>query len=212
MNKIGISILLSLIIFVAFACKSNVETIESHDDDGNLIEKYTRKKDDFGKEGLYTKYTPDGKVVETAEYRDDVKNGLRVMFYDNGDTMIVETYVNDKFEGSYRSYFTNGVMESEGNYENNAMNGIWNFYYDNKQLKEVVQFVNNEEDGPFVEYHKNGNLKAKGTYKTTEANLDDVNREHGELLLYDENGELEKKMNCVLGNCKTTWTKEDGDK
>ena len=204
-------VLCSFILITSFACNRNIETIDVKDDDGNLIERYTRKKDDFAKEGFYTKYSPDGKVIETAQYLNDAMNGSRILYDSKGDTMIVETYADGKFEGPYRSYHANGALESQGTYVNGAMNGVWKYYYDNKQVKEVVPFVNNEEDGPFMEYHENGKLKAKGTYKTTEENIDSANREHGELLLYDENGELEKKMDCHLGTCKTTWTKEGKD-
>ena len=35
--------------------------------------------------------------------------------------------------------------------------------------------------------------------------------EHGELKLFDENGELIKKMNCNNGLCQTSWTKEENE-
>jgi len=77
----------------------------------------------------------------------------------------------------------------------------WKRYYDSGELMEIVNFVENEENGPFVEYYKNGNKKATGNYL-------DGDNEHGELELFDEQGELIKKMNCNKGICRTSWTKE----
>ncbi|MBK8491633.1 MAG: hypothetical protein IPL49_12310 [Saprospirales bacterium] len=79
------------------------------------------------------------------------------------------------------------------------MAGSWKRYYENGQLLEDVQFENNEENGPFVEYYDNGNLKAKGAYLNGD-------HEHGLLELYDTTGQLERKMNCEMGLCRTFWT------
>lgn len=202
---------LLLIICLLAACVKQVETIETFNDSGKLQERFTRKKKDFAKHGTYFKYYPNGKVEEQAEFVNDTLQGQRILFYDAGDTLIVEHYQKGIFQGPYRSYYANGVLESEGNYRSGEMDGQWHFFYKNKQVKEVVEFANNEENGPFVEYHENGKLKAKGTYKTTAENIDG-NKEHGPLELYDENGALERKMNCNLGVCRTTWSREEGEK
>ena len=81
------------------------------------------------------------------------------------------------------------------------MTGKWKGYYDNGALKEEVIFVNNQENGPFIEYYPNGKLKAEGTYL-------EGDYEQGELKLYNESGELIRRMNCEKGVCKTVWKAE----
>lgn len=189
------------------SCNKDFEIIKVKDDNGNIIEKYAINKESKKKNGTYYRYFKNNQIDEIANYTDGLLDGQRVIFYKSGDTMTVEMYQADKFEGIYRTYHKNGQLESEGKYYNNVMSKKWNYYYDNGQLKEMVTFEHNAENGPFVEYHKNGKLKAKGTYKTTDFN-DDANKEHGLLELFDENGELEKKMECELGRCKTIWKKE----
>ncbi|MEL6986607.1 MAG: toxin-antitoxin system YwqK family antitoxin, partial [Bacteroidota bacterium] len=90
----------------------------------------------------------------------------------------------------------------EGNYVNGQMEGKWKSFYNNGQLKEVVTFIGSQENGPFIEYYENGNLKAEGNYK-------DGDHEHGLLVLYKEDGTIERKMNCVNGRCSTTWSSEE---
>ena len=66
---------------------------------------------------------------------------------------------------------------------------------------EETRLANNEENGPFKEYYKNGKVKTEGTYQRGPY-------EHGELLMYNEAGELVKKMQCADGECHTTWEKK----
>ena len=78
------------------------------------------------------------------------------------------------------------------------MTGKWKKYYESGALFEEVTFSDNKENGPFIEYYENGNLKAEGEYL-------EGDNEHGLLSLYNEKGELERKMECQKGICKTIW-------
>ncbi len=179
---------------------ANLEMIE-HKDDYGYTEKYYRRKSDFAKEGKYVRRNEAGKIVETAEYTNDTLNGVRVIFYESGDTQYVERYKMGLFVGPYEVYYQNGHMAQRGQYIDNAMQGIWLRYYDTGELMEEVTFVDNEENGPFREYHKNGQLKAEGAYRNGD-------NEEGPLKLYDEEGELIKEMDCKYGICKTVWEKK----
>jgi len=201
MNRL---LLLFLGISLCFSCTENpIETIEEVNSYGEK-EVYQRRKSDFAKEGTYTRFDKNGKKVEEATYVNNELDGERKLFFENGEVEIVETYKGGKYDGLFKQFFPEGQLQQEGVYTNGAMNGDWKGYYSNGQLKEVVAFVDNNENGPFVEYYENGKLKAEGGYK-------DGDQEHGLLKLYDENGELDRKMDCELGRCYTIWTKEDGD-
>lgn len=180
------------------ACGPKAEPLEavSHTDEYGYTEKYLVKRFERSKEGLYQKTDAQGRLVEEATYLNDTLHGLRVLYYENGDTMSVEHYSKGLFEGWFRSYHENGRLALEGLYENNAMTGIWKRYYPDGQLMEEVTFKDNSENGPFTEYHPNGQLKAAGEYL-------DGDNEHGELKLYDENGVLLRTMICHYGRCKT---------
>ncbi len=201
--------LLFLAISFIFSCSGNLESIETKDEHGYTI-KYTRNKDDFSKQGLYTSSYPSGKKYETANYIRDTLHGERLVYYENGNVEILETYEMGKFTSPYKRFFENGQVQQEGNYDNNIAVGEWKKYYENGQLEEIVTLADNEENGPFKEYYENGNLKAEGNYM----GFDEVSsrpREHGLLKMYNEEGTLIKKMDCNLGICRTTWTLESGD-
>ncbi len=193
--------LLGSLFFLVTACNNGLETVETEDDYGYLI-KYTRRKTDYAKEGLYIKSYENGKKYEEASYQNDLLHGERKLYYENGQVQIVETYVAGEFEGPYKTFYENGQLQLEGQYKNKEATGEWKKYYDTSELMEVVRLEHNLENGPFVEYYRNGNKKAEGAYL-------DGDNEHGLLKMYDEAGELEKTMNCERGVCRTTWKKED---
>lgn len=193
-----------LAIVLAAQCGDGLETIEVKNDAGVVVEKYTRNKSDFAKQGIYTGYDSQGNIIEAASYSNDTLNGQRTIYYANGKKEAFETYKMGDFHGPYKTYYESGRINLEGSYTDGKMEGEWKRYYDqeDEQLMETVTFADNNENGPFVEYHANGNLKAKGSYLGGD-------KEHGLLELFDENGELERKMNCEKGICKTIWQKEE---
>ncbi len=202
-----LSFLLSLLL--VFSCKSKLETIETKDEYGYLI-KYSRKKTDYAKQGLYTKSYPTGTLYEEANYVNDTLHGERKLYYKSGKLEILETYDHGKFTSPYKRFFEDGQLQLNGFYEDNKGTGVWTRYYQNGKVKDSVTLVENDEIGPFTEYYENGNLKAEGVYNGTDEDTG-YPREHGLLKMYDESGELVKKMDCNLGRCKTIWTKEEGD-
>lgn len=195
---IRFAIFLSCLTLVA--CNPKVEKVEHVDDYGHK-EVFQRDKEHFGKEGLYERFNENGVKVEEAVYKNDTLDGYRILYYENGDTQVVENYIEGRFEGDFKAYYESGGIEMEGQYVYNEMDGSWKRYYKNGQLMEDVTFRENAENGPFIEYHENGALKAEGTYINGDG-------EHGLLKLYDENGELMRTMNCDHGVCRTMWSKE----
>ncbi|MDX2068246.1 MAG: toxin-antitoxin system YwqK family antitoxin [Haliscomenobacter sp.] len=182
------------------ATEFSLETVEETDPDGNLLQ-FTRRDSDGLKEGVFIKTTAKGIKLEEAHYSSGKLNGKRILFYPSGDTLIVESYLNDAFNGSYKSFYPNGQLKVLCTYEDNSIEGKWLQYFETGQLKEEVLFVGNAENGPFKEYHPNGQISVEGAYK-------DGDNEHGPLKFFDEQGQHYKTMECNMGICRTVWTQE----
>ena len=197
------SIFAILCLLSLVAC-DNRELITVKSESGDVVLQYQVKKNTDIKDGFEDKFDQDGNIEIRSSYKEGKLDGARVFFFPKGDTMILENYANDRFHGEYLTYFEKRGLRQKGNYLDGEMVGEWLRYYENGQLSETVMFSNNAENGEFQEYYKNGKIKAKGNYK-------DGDNEHGPLILYDENGEIERKMDCVMGNCSTTWRKEKDD-
>lgn len=199
MSQINFSILFwgAILCLFLISCGDGLETITTTTDIG-YIEKYQRRKTDFAREGWTVITDPAGVLVEKAHYKHDTLDGLRILYYETGDTNIVETYLQGVFEGTYSLFYPNGQIKQQGQYVNNEMTGDWLQYYESGQLKEKVLFEHNAENGPFLEYHKNGKIATDGHYA-------DGDNEEGELKIYNEEGILSKIMQCDHGRCTTTW-------
>jgi antitoxin component YwqK of YwqJK toxin-antitoxin module len=194
-------IILLALIGLAAECGSNLQLVEDKDEEGKVTAQYTIDPKTEQKEGMYKSYDTGGKIIEEAVYKKDQLDGERKVYYEDGSVQSIETFVADEHNGRFLSFYDNGKVELQGDFIDGKMEGEWRSYYRNGQLKEIVPFVNNNENGAFIEYHQNGKLKAEGTYL-------DGDNENGELKLYDENGQLERIMQCNKGVCKTTWTSE----
>lgn len=198
---------LNLFLFFLFTACSSVETIDVKDASGVLTERFTQNKKTKLKEGKRIQYFENGAIMEESTYLKDILHGERKIYYENGELQILEKYKNGNFDGLYQAYYNTGQVELEGKYINGSMNGLWTRFYETGEKMEVVAFEENEENGPFTEYHANGQLKAKGAYQNGD-------NEQGELQLFNEDGQVIKKMSCENGRCKTTWVKEatEGEK
>ena len=188
--------------FTTLGCKKSIEVVEIKNATGQIVEKYERRVADNMRQGKYESFDENGNLMESAFFQNDTLHGKRTIYFENGNPQYIEQYVNGQFDDAYSAFYQSGQLKLEGKYSNGAMNGEWKGYHENGQLKELVLFSNNEENGPFVEYHPNGKLAAEGTYLNGD-------NEHGELKLYDENGELYRTMNCDKGLCRTSWLRED---
>lgn len=195
---------LTVILITLVGCTRKKSSITVTNEQGDITEIYEINKKDSTKQGDYLMFADSGDTIVWAQYSNGILNGERRVYFENGNPQVIEHYENGIHQGLYQAFFEDGKVELQGNYVNGNMEGEWRGFYDNGQLKEVVQFRASNENGAFTEYHPNGNLKAKGAYI-------DGDNEHGLLELYDEDGTLERKMDCNKGRCYTIWTKEKGD-
>ena len=187
--------------FFLITCGNRMKPVTEMNDLGYKIEYAINPKTKL-KEGTYKVYDSNGKLYEQTQYANDQINGKRTLFYPNGKPELVEEYVNGQYQGPYVSYFENGNLKSTGSFNDNKAEGEWKSYYKSGKIKEVVIYEDNLENGPFQEFYENGNKKAEGNYKNGD-------NEDGLLLLYDDQGQLEKKMDCNLGTCTTIWKKTE---
>ena len=189
-----------LLLASCMAC-SRTEQLEEKDPDLGTISTFTIDKKTGLKDGPYTKMDTAGVLMEKGFMKAGIQEGFRELYYPDGQVKIRERYKAGTLDDLYEYFHPNGQIELEGYYIHGAMYGQWRKYLSTGQLVEEVTMINNEEMGPFREYHPNGRLQAEGAY------LNGPN-EHGRLRLYDEQGQLQKEMDCRKGRCYTLWEKE----
>ena len=190
---------LLLLLPLLIGC-SKLQTIEESDAEGYRTV-YNQNKETGLWEGSLERYTPNATLIESATYENGVLQGERRLFREDGSLETIERYVDGKFEGAFETFYPGGEAQLYGVYQNDVLAGPVVRYYESGDTMEVVQFENNQESGPFIEYYDGGNLKAKGFYR-------EGDNEDGPLELYDESGELERRMNCNMGICRTVWLRD----
>lgn len=197
---------LALLLLFQISCKENpLETVEVRDDVGGL-ERFQRNKKDFAKEGLYQRFSPEGVLLETAQYHQDQLEGEKQYFFSDGSVEISETFKNGQYHGKYRKFYAGGTPKIEQDFVDGVMQGFSIRYYPNGAIQERVTIKNSEEDGPFQEYYESGVLQVEGYYAPSET---ESALEQGELKEYDESGTLIRIADCKDGRCETRWRKED---
>ncbi|HEX5625356.1 MAG TPA: toxin-antitoxin system YwqK family antitoxin [Saprospiraceae bacterium] len=196
-------VLLFLFLALVFSCRQS-RLVEKKNESGVVIERYEVQQQDTAeiRSGLYERFDDRGRLLESSQYEDGKLNGVRKLYLE-GVLQSEETRVLDQYHGPYKAYHPNGQLQLEAQYVHDVMTGEVKVYYASGKIKEIVHFEDNAENGPFVEFYENGARKAEGHYKQSDGPVED-----GELKLYDSTGTLEKIMNCQLGKCFTTWTKD----
>jgi len=201
MTKVKSYLGILLIVSVLIGC--NTDKRQRVERENGYIEIVELNEENNTKVGPYELRDEFDNLIEEGNYKNAKLDGPRRIYHPDGETvMTVETYKAGKFEGTFQTFYRSGDLELEGQYVDNVMKGKWKGYYPTGQLKEIVTFESNKLQGPFIEYYNNGSLKAEGNYLNGD-------HEHGELLLYDSLGVLERKMDCDKGRCSTTWVKDE---
>lgn len=93
--------------------------------------------------GKVWKYS--GNILQSiVEYNKLEKNGLALLFYNNGNVYKEKTYKNDKLNGISKEYRKNGSTFMEINYKNDKRNGDNLVYDDNGTLLYKASFNNDK--------------------------------------------------------------------
>jgi antitoxin component YwqK of YwqJK toxin-antitoxin module len=96
-----------------------------------------RVKESFVKgkrNGVRQVFYSNGNVAEEIEWKNDLKDGVWRQFYEDGMFKLVGAHKNDMRAGKYIYYFPNGKIELEGTYQNNLMQGSWKRFDDKGKL------------------------------------------------------------------------------
>lgn len=132
---------------------------KEYDENGNLItvSKYVNGElledvPELVELEVRTDYYPSGKVKSIASYKDDMPEGIRRDY--NEDGSIKMAYI-----------FSKGVITGEGILnEKGIKNGLWKEYYDGRRLKSEGRYEDGKRVGEWKFYFPDGKIEQTGTY------------------------------------------------
>lgn len=186
---------------------------------------------DSQKDGCWTSYSPEGKLMRIENFVMGKRNGICVEIDPRAGYLTSETYyVNDLPEGTAKKYYygtnpassidyshgkingkkkiyyenSGGKIQEESEYKDDMKNGISNFYNMNGDLVVEFHYLNNNLDGVQKTYYPGKKLMSEQEFAG--------NVENGAWREYYENGKLKTEGSYAKGVQSGTWKEytEDG--
>lgn len=99
------------------------------------------------------------------DYKDGLKDGKLIKYYNNGIKKIVITYKKNRLEGTTKEYFSNGKLKDVIEYKNNFRNGRTVRYNIKGTIVSDNGYKNGLKDGMSSTYNYKGRLVKRVPYK-----------------------------------------------
>ncbi|HMI02153.1 MAG TPA: hypothetical protein VK541_06710 [Pedobacter sp.] len=143
--------------------------------------------------GKFIDYFMSGKIQGEGVLKEGVIEGIRTVYYPNGNKRHSYTYENGIENGESKEYFLNGRLRQQGNFLNKKEAGLWQIYYSSGKLKLEINYVNNKqvlskEQTKFLSnLNKGASLMKDGDFKGAIKKLDEaqaLNPEYADVYFY----------------------------
>ncbi len=118
--------------------------------------------------GLKKVYYPDGNIQEAGYFINNVRNGTSKWYTSDGNLSIEYTYKNGAMDGPQKTFYPNGNIASEVVSVNNAEEGEYTEYTETGNVKLEGKYVHGKKEGPWKTYNAEGNVIKTEIYKNDE--------------------------------------------
>ena len=93
------------------------------------------------------KYYPNKQIMEYREFRNDMKNGKQISYWDNGNKRFEFNAVNDAYEGELKEWDYYGNLFHLAHYKNGQEEGAQKLWYDNGKIRANYVILNGKRYG-----------------------------------------------------------------
>ncbi len=80
------------------------------------------------KEGNFTSFYPNGKVLMTGEMKNNRNEGEWKYFYDNGQVESLGLFKDDRADGKWEWYYPDGTLKQTGYFDAGQRDSLWKTY------------------------------------------------------------------------------------
>ena len=108
------------------------------------------RNDLFYKKFTDVPFTGEVKGLWVGELKEGKKDGLWLLYQQNGQLGTKAVYKNGLRNGLFEDYFSNGCLGTKGNYKDGRFDGVWS-YYSNEC---VLRMTETWKDGVFLQQKK----------------------------------------------------------
>lgn len=174
------------------------KVFDDHSDKALVVfyDLYGKKKSEgsmLGKKrvGTWKYYNPQGKLILTENYENNLLQGKRTVFYTNDSIAELSEYKNGKLDGVTTRFSKDGIKLHEMSYQEGLLHGRTKFYEVNGDLKETGLYYKDYKvgkwdfyiDGKYMGF-KEPNKKTKGP--SDKAIMQSVNSKKDTLRVYSK--------------------------
>lgn len=182
---------------------------------------------DDQKEGCWSTYAPDGKLIRVEGFRNGLRDGITIDIDQRGYLVSETFYVNNLIEGTAKKYFYGTNLASSIDYLHGLINGKKKIYYENTlgKLMEESDYKDDLKNGSSKFFSSAGDLIAEYQYannmlqgiqktynlgkKIMSEQVFVDNIENGYFKEYFENGNLKSWGNYEKGILNGNWKEYD---
>lgn len=160
-----------LIIYLLFlGLNSKAQSFISYkvyaNDTINVIDK------DSLKQGIWKEFWANGDLKSEVSYRNNKKQGLEIVWFDEPDCVELEAYYKDGLLDGPSIYYSKKCKKDfYENFKNGLKDGLELAYYPNGRVKAEGNFRKGNLDGYYRIYDKNGNFSFESRSTESETNF-----------------------------------------
>ncbi len=108
--------------------------------------------------GSIIMYYKNGKIKGITNFRNGQRDGLRKLWYENGQTEYEIPFENNQVNGTLKQWYPNGKKKSISNHINGKLDGMTYVWYENGQLGIEIEYLQNNIIGMHREWNQDGKL------------------------------------------------------
>lgn len=165
---------------------------------------------DQKKDSTWVYYDNVGYKTYSQEFKEDLEDGKKIIYYVSGDKSEVFTYVKGKKEGAWTQYFESGMMRKTGNYKDDVLWGRVTVYNgESKKKEQELTYKKGVLHGVCSAYDEFGKL-IKDIYFDNGVMLKDSEVEEFKKVLLKEKESTGTVKDTKTNTTKSTATKSTG--
>ena len=118
-----------------------------------------------GREGIWILYHENGNKSQECNYTNGKKEGKFIAYHENGNKSEESTYFNGKEEGIFKLYYESGKIKQESTYLDGQFNGQSKTFHENGNLRTLGVYINGKVEGDYKWYREDGTLETLSDYR-----------------------------------------------
>jgi len=115
--------------------------------------------------GYMIQQEKDGRIVYKLPIINGRENGLALGWYNSGEKLLEQFYVDGKMEGVFKQWWPNGNYRYLFNYKEGQLNGLQTVFFPNGKTRQKSNYLSGKEEGLQQTWDTTGLLVSNYTIK-----------------------------------------------